>query len=138
MKSVGLEMSKARANLMNEVYKFDEKQRQEMKKKTDAIEKSKPTGTKLVRKGNKLYKVDMKTGSETLVGIYVKTPSGKEVLKPVAAVDPLLDLGEAQAYDNEEKLQIEDNKSFDELLDLYYDKNGRVNSKNRWYNMKGK
>jgi hypothetical protein len=131
MKSVGLEMSKARANLMNEVYKFDEKQRQEMKKKTDAIEKSKPTGTKLVRKGNKLYKVDMKTGSETLVGIYVKTPSGKEVLKPVAAVDPLLDLGEAQAYDNEEKLQIEDNKSFDELLDLYYDKNGRVNSKNR-------
>lgn len=130
MKSVGLEMSKARANLMNEVYKLDEKQRQEMKKKTDAIEKSKPTGTKLVRKGNKLYKVDLKTGSETLVGVYVKTPSGKEVLKPVAAVDPLLDLGETQAYDNEEKLQREDSKSFDELLDLHYDKNGRVNSKN--------
>lgn len=131
MKSVGLEMSKARANLMNEVYKLDEKQRQEMKKKTDVIEKSKPTGTKLVRKGNKLYKVDLKTGSETLVGIYVKTPSGKEVLKPVAAVDPLLDLGEVQEYDNEEKLQREYGKSSDELLDLHYDKNGRVSSKNK-------
>lgn len=85
-----IEIQKARVAIATKLCKLDEKLKLDKEKQQKMLKNSKPDGFKMVRKGNKLYKVDNKTGSEILVGIYVKSENGVEILKSVEATDSLL------------------------------------------------
>lgn len=133
MKPIGLEMAKSRVNMMNRVYKIDENQRELIKKRVKeqkALEESKPAGSMRVRMGDRLYEVDLKSGNRVLIGIYIKTSSGKEVLQPVGGLDSIV-LTEQADQAKDFGFGKDDKKTFSDFLSDNYNKNAQISKKNK-------
>lgn len=93
---------KARVNERNTYYKFNKELEEEKLKKAEKLQKQKPKKVKLIRKGNKLYRLEEPSGKETLVGIYVKTASGLEVLKDAETETPMSNADEDLNIDTDD------------------------------------
>lgn len=86
----------------------DKRKAQEAEKVRKQRESNRNTTT--IRRGNRVYRKDISTGNEVLIGYYVKTASG-EVFKEVSESMGLVDFlesevaGDIENYKNDGKLE---------------------------------
>lgn len=80
-------MKASRAFLVESFHKMKEKDDEKRNAQKEAIQRIKEEDkrTVTVRKGNRVYRRRVSTGAETLIGVYIKTPSGREVFRAVTS-----------------------------------------------------
>lgn len=80
-------MKASREFLVESFHRMKEKDDEKRNAQKEAIQRIKEEDkrTITVRKGNRVYRRRVSTGAETLIGVYIKTPSGREIFREVSS-----------------------------------------------------
>lgn len=78
-------MKASREFLVESFHRMKEKDDEKRNAQKEAIQRIKDEDkrTVTVRKGNRVYRRKVSTGAETLIGVYIKSPSGREIFREV-------------------------------------------------------
>lgn len=78
-------MKASREFLVESFHRMKEKDDEKRNAQKEAIQRIKDEDkrTVTVRKGNRVYRRRVSTGAETLIGVYIKSPSGREIFREI-------------------------------------------------------